>query len=229
VQRLLQQARACGKMREIPRFTLLRPDWPEAMTAQPLSPVRSMGVPMVGQWLTPVLQMAAMASGNWPLAPRPARSRWTCYPRIATRRPGTDASCVSMARDFTTATLRRWEMTGRADDVVTVVSELLTNALRHALAPGPDQPRWPIRLGLLQPGDCVLCAVADPSGKVPVPQEPDLFTEGGRGLHIVAGLSDLWGVTTASQTGKVVWAMFSAPPWPPPAGQGRWPAQAAGA
>jgi hypothetical protein len=64
------------------------------------------------------------------------------------------------------------------------------------------------RLGLVQPGPCLLCAVADPSQQPPVPQEPSYLAETGRGLHVISALADTWGYTTPSGTGKVVWAMF---------------------
>ena len=91
------------------------------------------------------------------------------------------------------------------------MSELVTNALRHALpASGETQQRRPVRLGLLQPGPCVLCAVADPGRTVPVAKEADVLAETGRGLHVVSALADLWGYTTPSDKGKAVWAMFPA-------------------
>ena len=93
------------------------------------------------------------------------------------------------------------------------MSELVTNALRHAPpAPGETQQRRPVRIGLLQPGPCVLCAVADPGRAVPVAKEADVLAETGRGLHVVGALADLWGYTTPSDKGKAVWAMFSARP-----------------
>src|ERR1019366_2464239 len=114
-------------------------------------------------WLAPAAEMADLASGNWPLSPDLAPMGWT-LPRIATRTPGADAGSVRAARDFTIATLQRWGVTERCEDIAIVVSELLTNALQHARpGSGGTRPRWPIRLGLLQPGCCVLCAVADPS------------------------------------------------------------------
>ena len=117
-------------------------------------------------------------------------------------------AAVRGARDFTTATLHRWGTTERSQDIAIVVSELLTNALRHALPGSVDSwPRRPIRFGLLQPGSCVLCAVADPSRATPVLQTRGSFAETGRGLHIICALSDQWGFTP-SDTGKVVWAMF---------------------
>ena len=98
----------------------------------------------------------------------------------------------------------------RSGDIVVVVSELLTNALRYTVpCPGAVWPRWPVRLGLLQPGPWVLCAVSDPSDEVPVAREPGWFGESGRGLHVVSSLCDEWGCTPPGPRGKVVWAMFA--------------------
>jgi Histidine kinase-like ATPase domain len=162
------------------------------------------------QWLARAAEMADLARGNRRLSPDPAPMDWARLPRIATRTPGVDAGSVRTARDFTIATLQRWGVTERSEDIALVVSELLTNALQHAL---PDsagsRPQSPIRLGLLQPGPCVLCAVADPSEMAPVPKTPVSLAETGRGLHIICALSDKWGYTPLSDMGKVVWAMFS--------------------
>ena len=76
-------------------------------------------------------------------------------------------------------------------------------------------PRRPVWLGLLQPGPCVLCAVADPSEAAPTPQTPGSLAETGRGLHIICALSDQWGYTAPSETGKVVWALFHSRLTPP--------------
>jgi Histidine kinase-like ATPase domain len=109
-------------------------------------------------------------------------------------------------------------MAERSQDIAIVVSELLTNALRHALpGPGDTRTQRPIRLGLLQPGPYVLCAVADPSKAAPAPPTPGSVGETGRGLHIVCALSDQWGCTTPGDTGKVVWALFRSTPTPPSA------------
>jgi hypothetical protein len=131
---------------------------------------------------------------------------------MAAGAPGIDAGSVRKAREFTVATCRRWGMTERRDDVGIVASELLTNALRHALpGSGQDRPGWPVQLDLLQPGPFVLCAVTDPSPSVPVPRTPGYLAETGRGLQIVGMLSDEWGYltcATSSSAVKVVWAMF---------------------
>ena len=89
-------------------------------------------------------------------------------------------------------------------------------ALQHALpGPGDPQPRRLIRLGLIQPGPCVLCAVADPGRAAPVLRASGSLAETGRGLHIICALSDRWGYTAPSDTGKVVWATFTSPLAPP--------------
>ena len=185
------------------------------MTAHPFRLAGSGAIGTGLGWLAPVAEMAARASANWLLWPEPGPRDGICCPKVASRTPGTDAGSVRGARDFTVATLQRWGATDRWEDIAIVVSELLTNALQHALpGPGAPRPRCPLRLGLLQPGPYVLCAVADPSQQPPVPKEPSYLDETGRGLHLISALADTWGYTTPSDTGKVVWAMFSAKPAP---------------
>jgi Histidine kinase-like ATPase domain len=160
-------------------------------------------------WLMSAMEMAALASGNWPPAPDPGPLNWTCFPRIATRRIASHARSVGVARDFSLATARRWGVTHRSADIEVVVSELVTNALRYGHPEAGERSGWPIRVGLAQPGPWVLCAVADPSMKPPVPKELGYLAETGRGLHVIGALSDQWGFTTPSSGGKVVWALFS--------------------
>jgi len=132
--------------------------------------------------------------------------------------PGPGAASVRAARGFAIATLDQWGAGERRDDVATVLTELLTNALRHARpGTGAGAPGPPIRLGLLHPGCCVLCAVTDPSLAAPVPRPAGTLAETGRGLHIVGALSDRWGYTALHSTGlhstgKVVWAVFARRP-----------------
>jgi len=179
-------------------------------TALRLGPVGHTASGLGLSWLAPVMEMAAVASGNWPLWPEPGPGGWTCFPRVAARSLGAQPRPVRAARDFAAATLRRWEATERAEDVVIVVSELVTNALRYGWPdPGPVRPGGRVRFGLLQPGPCVVCAVADPSRAVPVVKETDVLAETGRGLHVVDALADAWGYTTPGDTGKAVWAMFA--------------------
>jgi Histidine kinase-like ATPase domain len=183
------------------------------MIAQPLlsSPCAAGNVGGCGvRWLVPAVETAALASGNWPLRPDPAPWQWTCFPRVAIRTPGADTAAVPAARDFAVATVQRWGVAERSSDIAVVVSELLANALIHAL-PGPGLARPPrvIQLGLAQPGPCVLCAVADPSRTSPVLKDPGVLAGTGRGLHLVGAFSDIWGYTALGDRGKVVWAIFS--------------------
>jgi len=168
------------------------------------------------RWLMAAAEMAGLASSRWWPSPDPAALAGSCRPRIATRVLGADPGSVRAARDFTVATVRRWGMAERSPDIAIVVSELLTNALWHALPrPGDTRPGRPIRLGLLQPGPWVLCAVADPGTGAPAPRTPGALDETGRGLHLICALSDRWGCTPPSETGKVVWALFYPRQTPP--------------
>jgi hypothetical protein len=109
------------------------------------------------RWLMPAAEMAGLAGGSWRSPPDPARTGWACPPRIATRALEAEARSVRAARYFTLATLRRWGTAHSRQDIAIVVSEMVTNALRHALpGPGDAGPRGPVRLGLLQqgPGCC---------------------------------------------------------------------------
>lgn len=189
------------------------------MTAQPLGQAGH-AISHVGwHWLAPAVAMAAAASGARQRTPGLASTDWTCFPRLAQRTPGLDTRSVGTARDFSLSTMQRWGVQDRGDDVAVVVSELLTNALRHAVpqarararagAGAAAGSRWPVRLGLVQPGHYVLCAVADPSPRLPEPKEPDYLAESGRGLHVISALSDRWGCTAPTEAGKVVWALFS--------------------
>ena len=157
-------------------------------------------------WLTPALEIAGALAEPW----------------LATFTPPPGARCAAAARSFTAATLAGRDTTGRVDDIVTVVSELVTNAWQHALA-REDRPG--IRLGLLggrAGGPGVLCAVADPGPRPPVPREAGDLATGGRGLQVVGALSDDWGWAPSHPGGKVVWALFGT--WPgyshPPPGTG---------
>jgi hypothetical protein len=112
--------------------------------------------------------------------------------------------------------MEKWGIEARGADAAAVVTELMTNALRHALPQLPDDSAppsaWPIRLGLADPGPYVICAIADPSADLPAPRQPEWQDEAGRGLLVVASLSDRWGYCAApADGGKVVWAAFAAP------------------
>ncbi|MEV6809298.1 ATP-binding protein [Streptomyces sp. NPDC051132] len=121
---------------------------------------------------------------------------------------------VREARRFTRDTLDPWDIGERFDDVCLVVSELVTNALRHAVpadAGRADTHLPPVRLHLMRWSERLVCAVRDPSHETPVPQESDDFSaESGRGLFLVDSFADSWGWHPLAGTlqGKVVWALF---------------------
>lgn len=176
-------------------------------------------------WLRRAAEMAALA-GGLPLGGRPGRDR-PCYPRIAMRTASLEPGSISAARKFTALIMQRWGAADRSADASVVVSELLSNAVRHGLpraaapsaaqaasAPEPCAPLGPgrrgVRLGLLHSGCGVLCAVTDPSAAPPVPRVVGGLDESGRGLHVIAALSDYWGSCPGlpGEAGKVVWATF---------------------
>ncbi|MFH8369117.1 ATP-binding protein [Streptomyces sp. NPDC018031] len=162
---------------------------------------------------------------------------WRGLPPVGPSAVSGSASCalparfeaVKGARRFTGRTLDEWELSELFDDVALVVSELVTNALRHALPPtgaepaggvsgqsGPGAAREPdtqVRLHLMRWATRLVCAVRDPSEASPVAGEADFSQESGRGLYLVESFSDSWGWHPLAGTlrGKVVWAQFRMP------------------
>lgn len=129
---------------------------------------------------------------------------------------------VREARQFTRGTLGQWKLDDHFDDVCLVVSELVTNALRHGLPSGngsrPDQDP-PVRLHLMRWTERLVCAVRDPSHDSPVAGDSEDFSaESGRGLFLVDSFADSWGwhPLGGSLNGKVVWALFQVPSAPGP-------------
>jgi hypothetical protein len=122
---------------------------------------------------------------------------------------------VSGARKFTRETLRGWDLDELFDGVALVVSELVTNALRHAILAAPDLAgdTPPAHLHLMRWSSRLVCAVRDPSDDSPVAGEADSAAESGRGLHLVDSFSDSWGwhPMAGSAHGKIVWALFRLP------------------
>ena len=87
-------------------------------------------------------------------------------------------------------------------DVALVISELFSNALRHA-APLPGSK---IRVAWRIDPRCVQVSVSDGGGPtLPELGEPTQSTTGGRGLRIVEKISRRWG-TSRGEQGMTVWA-----------------------
>ena len=93
-------------------------------------------------------------------------------------------------------------------DVALVISELLSNALRHAepLPGSKIRVAWRIDPGSIQ------VSVSDGGGPTkPELGEPAQGATGGRGLRIVERLSSRWGTSTG-EDGTTVWAEVPARP-----------------
>lgn len=84
------------------------------------------------------------------------------------------------------------------DTLLLLASELVTNAILHA--------HTPVELGLCVDGGRALVCVADrmPDSEPLIPRDHSRDRPGGRGLALVADLSDDWGTTTFTG-GKTVW------------------------
>jgi len=92
-------------------------------------------------------------------------------------------------------------------DAVLVVSELLSNAIRHARPlPGARvQVAWAVDNGSVE------VAVSDGGAPTrPYPAHASVSALGGRGLDVVEYLARTWGVRADSQ-GLTVWAVLPAP------------------
>jgi anti-sigma B factor antagonist len=113
------------------------------------------------------------------------------------------ASSVGVARRHLVSDLIEAGVCASAvTDAALVISELLSNALRHA---GP-LPGSSIRVAWDLDADNVRVSVSDGGGpSQPELGEPTPTTTGGRGLRIVARLSRRWG-TFCDDEGTTVWA-----------------------
>jgi hypothetical protein len=145
-------------------------------------------------------------------ASRPAYHRGPAAQPAVSRVLAAEPESVRDARDFTRATLRSWGMAAVSDEAELVVSELVTNALRHGL-PGPAEPgpggSGPvIGLRLVIQAPHLLCLVTDPSREMPLRRDPDLLDATGRGLCVIELCSSRWGWHLLDGGGKVVWALL---------------------
>lgn len=116
-------------------------------------------------------------------------------------------TAVSCARLHAVHVLHEWGLRGLAEDAALIVSELMTNAI-DASAVLPDRP--PVTLRLLAGELSLLIEVWDQSLLDLEPREADADSECGRGLTVVAALSDRWGWERTGHRRKVVWSELAA-------------------
>ncbi|MCW5253873.1 MULTISPECIES: ATP-binding protein [unclassified Streptomyces] len=120
---------------------------------------------------------------------------------------------VPLARDFTREALHAWgwlpsataDQRAAAEDVLLVVSELVTNACLHA--EGPEELRITCDRKVIR------LEVSDRGTGQPAPRTPHRAGRpGGHGMFIVQRLCLDWGVVrTPGVAGKRVWAELGAP------------------
>lgn len=137
---------------------------------------------------------------------------WEVIGVIDTEGDGADWSfpaepgAVRAARDAVRDRLRDWGLDGLADITALLVSELVTNSLRHATGP--------IGVRLVRPaplGDVLLVEVSDPLPDPPRERIAHPEDESGRGLQLVAHSSRRWGTRPGRNAGKTVWFELAVP------------------
>ncbi|MEU9384412.1 SpoIIE family protein phosphatase [Streptomyces sp. NPDC048279] len=125
-----------------------------------------------------------------------ARPRSLPPSQIATWDLPSDPAVVGQARALATAQLTEWGLEGLVAATELIVSELVTNAVRHGAGP--------LTLRLIR-HEVLVCEVTDTSDSVPRLRHARPTDEGGRGLFLVAQLASRRG-TRNSPAGKTVWA-----------------------
>lgn len=105
------------------------------------------------------------------------------------------------SRNFVAAQLRRLGADDLVHDANVIVSELATNAVRHA--------RSPFRVSVSEVGDLVCISVKDVGeGHATLPTAAADDALEGRGMAIIDALAHRWGYS-ALDHGKVVWAQLA--------------------
>ncbi|WP_079161635.1 ATP-binding protein [Streptomyces fodineus] len=120
-------------------------------------------------------------------------------------------SRIGQVRRIVSAQLRYWHMDALIDRAALGVTELLSNVHRHAR---PDKS-CTVELELAP--DRLTVSVRDNDPRLPVPADVANLPDGGplatcgRGLAMVAAVSESWGARPDGENGKVVWFTLSAP------------------
>lgn len=109
------------------------------------------------------------------------------------------AEAVAAARSFTLATAQGWDFSLEdVVDAILVVSELSTNAIRHA--------RSRFEICLRRTDRSIIVEVSDSSAAPAEVRTPMEDVIGGRGLMIVEQVAHQWGSRPGPYGGKTVWA-----------------------
>jgi anti-sigma regulatory factor (Ser/Thr protein kinase) len=117
-------------------------------------------------------------------------------------------SRIGQVRRILSAQLRYWHMDPLIDRAVLGVTELLTNVHRHAQ---PDKT-CTVKIELLL--DRLMVSVHDHDPRLPVVadiKDTEPLATCGRGLAMVAAVSESWGVRPDGESGKIVWFTLPTP------------------
>ncbi|MFE9684446.1 SpoIIE family protein phosphatase [Streptomyces sp. NPDC006285] len=121
---------------------------------------------------------------------------------VAEWRIGHDPREAHRARAAVREQLHVWGLTSLADTAELLVSELVTNAVRHSHS-------RPIDLRLVR-GDTLLCEVDDDDHTLPTLLSAGPLDASGRGMRVVSTLARQWG-TSRTTSGKTVWFELTVP------------------
>ncbi|MGK5694997.1 SpoIIE family protein phosphatase [Streptomyces sp. URMC 128] len=130
-----------------------------------------------------------------------ARTRALDASHVATWPVSPDPAAVADVRKTACRQLSEWGLDDAVFVTELVVSELVTNAIRYG--------RPPIELRLIY-DRTLICEVSDGSSTAPHLRRAHTFDEGGRGLLLVAQLTQGWG-SRQMTNGKTIWAEQALP------------------
>ncbi|MFJ6667708.1 amino acid permease [Streptomyces sp. NPDC091383] len=133
-----------------------------------------------------------------------ARTRLLDRTRLAQWEPAADPAAVAALRSSVGKQLDDWGLDELAFTTEVIVSELVTNAIRYV--------GGPIQVRLIR-DRTLTCEVSDTGHTTPNLRHAASDDEGGRGLFIVAQMTQRWG-TRYTPTGKVIWTEQTLPPPP---------------
>ncbi|MEU9184285.1 SpoIIE family protein phosphatase [Streptomyces sp. NPDC048484] len=121
---------------------------------------------------------------------------------VAQWRIGHDPQEVGRARAVVREQLHVWGLASLTEVTELLVSELVTNAVRHSHS-------RPIDLRLVR-GDTLLCEVDDDDHTLPTLLSAGPLDDAGRGMRLVSTLAREWG-TSRTNSGKTVWFELTVP------------------
>ncbi|WP_328681563.1 SpoIIE family protein phosphatase [Streptomyces sp. NBC_00322] len=124
-----------------------------------------------------------------------ARTRVLAAEKVATWELRVEPTAAARARALVASQLAQWGLDEMAFTTELIVSELVTNAYRYG--------GGPITLRLIRDGH-LICEVSDTGSTSPHLRRARSTDEGGRGLFLVAQLTERWG-TRYTRDGKTIW------------------------